>query len=55
MIWTCTHQNCYFIFQTAGSAVPDRCPDCGKHSVRSATPEEIAWFFLEQNQESRAG
>ena len=44
MICTCTHRNCYFTFQMKGTAVPERCPDCGNRSVRAASAEEIAWF-----------
>ena len=54
MICACTHRNCYFIFAAAGRNVPERCPDCGKPTVRPASPEETAWFF-EEHGEPRAG
>ena len=54
MICACTHRNCYFVFAIMGRQVPDCCPDCGNHTVRSATPEEIAWFYTEHG-EAKAG
>ena len=54
MICACTHRNCYFIFAAAGRNVPERCPDCGKPTVRPASPEETAWFY-EEHGEPRAG
>ena len=55
MICTCTHKNCYFVFQVNGTAVPVRCPDCGNRSVRVATPEEVSWFYLEHRKSIKAG
>ena len=52
MICTCTHRNCYFVFEVKDQHVPERCPDCGKQLVRAATPEEIAWFFREHRKEA---
>ena len=54
MICACTHRNCYFVFAINGRKTPERCPDCGNLTVRPATPEEIAWFFLEHG-EAKAG
>ncbi len=55
MICTCTNQDCYYVFESSGHHVPERCPDCGKRSVRPASPEETAWFYLEHRKEARAG
>ena len=55
MICTCTHQDCYFVFEINGQSVPDRCPDCGSRTVRPASPDEIAWFYLEHREEAKAG
>ncbi len=55
MLCACCHRECYYIFIAEGKQVPDRCPDCGKRTVRPATPEEAAWFAREHGEESRAG
>ena len=55
MVCTCTHRDCYYVFVVKGQKLPDQCPDCGSHSVRPATPDEIAWFLLEHNEEAKAG
>ncbi len=51
MLFACTHRNCYYIFMLDGTKIPDRCPDCGSRSIRPATPEEAAWFYLEHRKE----
>ena len=55
MICTCTHQDCYYVFYVKGQEAPEKCPDCGKCTVRPAVPEEIAWFYREQREEEKAG
>ncbi len=55
MICACTHRDCYFIFEAGGPKQPERCPDCGKRTVRPATPEEIAWFREEHGEPAKAG
>ena len=52
MICACTHRDCWFIFEAEGGKVPERCPDCGKRSVRPAGPEEIAWFLREHGEKA---
>ena len=51
MICACDHRDCWFIFDASGEKKPDRCPDCGKRTVRPATGEEISWFFREHGKE----
>ena len=51
MICTCDHRDCWFVFETAGNEAPEKCPDCGKRSVRTATEDEILWFFREHGEE----
>ena len=55
MICACTHRDCYYIFESAAQTPPESCPDCGKHTVRPATPEEIMWYRLECREETKAG
>ena len=55
MICTCTHRDCYFVFKINGHKVPDRCPDCGNHTVHPATPDEIAWFYQVRREEAKSG
>ncbi|MBO7663729.1 MAG: hypothetical protein J6U01_10195 [Clostridia bacterium] len=55
MICTCTHQDCYFIFEVHTRNLPDRCPDCGNRTVHPASPDEIAWFLREHGKEAKAG
>ncbi len=55
MICTCTHLDCYYVFEVDGRAIPEKCPDCGNPSVRPATPEEAAWFEAEHKEEPKAG
>ncbi len=55
MICSCTHNNCYFIFFVKDNHVPERCPDCGEKNVRTATPEEIAWYCHEHGNDAEAG
>ena len=39
----CTCKNCLYTFQSV--AIPEQCPDCGKHwMVREATDEEKQWY-----------
>ena len=39
MIYTCDTKCCHFIFFS--SAETRVCPDCGKHSIRPSTLEEL--------------
>ena len=55
MICACTHRDCWYVFEVKGEQVPERCPDCGKRTVRTAAPEEIAWFIREHRGKKRAG
>ena len=55
MICACTHRDCWFIFEISGRKAPERCPDCGKRTVRPALPGEIAWFRREHGEEPKAG
>ncbi len=45
MIYSC--DNCHFIFSRA--AEPEQCPDCGKYTVRPATPAEEQEFEARLN------
>lgn len=44
-IYTC--KNCGFIFTRVGEC--EQCPDCGKHTVRTANEEEIREFEYRKN------
>jgi hypothetical protein len=44
MIYTC--RTCRFTFSRVGEV--DDCPDCGKPSIREATPEEIDALYKYQ-------
>ncbi len=39
----CTCKNCLYTFQSV--AIPEQCPDCGKHwMIREAADEEKQWY-----------
>lgn len=40
MIYVC--KVCHFLFESAETA--EQCPDCGKHSIRSADQQEMQEF-----------
>ena len=40
MVFVCDH--CHFLFSRYSE--PERCPDCGKETIRPATDEEIREF-----------
>lgn len=47
MIYAC--DSCYYLF--ASEDVPERCKDCGKDTIRPATPEEVREFMSNRHTE----
>lgn len=46
MVYVC--DCCHFLFSRV--ALTDKCPDCGKENIRSATPEEMREFEVRKTQ-----
>lgn len=43
-LYACETKDCRFLFES--EAVPERCPDCGKKTVRLANSREIAEYEM---------